>query len=271
MSGRPARRRGPAAPAGLILFLLALALRPAHAGSNCEAGPMAPAQVLKAMDLAQRSAQALDASGAQVALIARAGQDLSSYGLRYSHMAYAWRDAPQGRWSVVHELNACGTASSALFVEGLGNFFLDDMFVYESEIVVPGAAAQAALVRLLASDTPGRLHAPAYNMVAYAFSTRYQNSNQWVLETYAAASAAPGAVETREEAQAWLRGAPYRPITVDIPLLTRLGARLTKANIAFDDHPMDRRMAGRIDTVTVDSVVRFIVERDAAAQTLVLK
>jgi hypothetical protein len=145
----------------LACLALSLVLRPALAGSNCDDHPLAPAQVLKAMDLAQRSAQALDASGAQVALIARAGQDLSGYGLRYSHMAYAWRDAPQGRWSVVHELNACGTARSGLFAEGLGNFFLDDMFIYESEIVIPGAEAQAALARLLASNTPGRLHAPA--------------------------------------------------------------------------------------------------------------
>lgn len=259
------------APLLLVCALLPLLPLPALAGSNCDAAPLAPAQVLKAMDLAQRSAQALDSSGAQVALIARAGQDLSSYGLRYSHMAFVWRDAPQGRWSVVHELNACGTASSALFVEGLGNFFLDDMFAYESEIVIPGPEAQAALVRLLASNTPRRLHTPAYNMVSYAFSTRYQNSNQWVLENYAAASAPPGAIETRDEAQAWLRRAPYRPITVDIPMLTRLGGRMTRANIAFDDHPMDRRMAGRIDTVTVDSVVRFVVERDADAKTLVVR
>lgn len=254
----------------LVFLALALILRPALAGSNCDDRPLAPAQVLQAMALAQRSAQALDASGAQVALIARAGQDLSGYGLRYSHMAYAWRDAPQGRWSVVHELNACGTARSGLFVEGLGNFFLDDMFIYESEIVIPGAEAQAALARLLASNTPRRLHTPAYNMVSYAFSTRYQNSNQWVLETYAAASAPAGGIETREEAQAWLRGAPFRPITVHIPMLTRLGGRMTKANVAFDDHPLDRRMAGKIDTVTVDAVVRFILERDHDARTLVL-
>jgi len=36
-----------------------------------------------------------------------------------------------------------------------------------------------------------------------------------------------------------------------------------KANIAFDDHPFDRRMAGQIDTVTVDSVFRFMEQREA--------
>ncbi|WP_229458757.1 DUF2145 domain-containing protein [Massilia glaciei] len=35
-----------------------------------------------------------------------------------------------------------------------------------------------------------------------------------------------------------------------------------RANIAFDDHPFGRRMAGQIDTVTVESIVRFIRARD---------
>jgi hypothetical protein len=35
-----------------------------------------------------------------------------------------------------------------------------------------------------------------------------------------------------------------------------------RANVSFDDQPFDRRMAGRIDTVTVDSVVRFVHQRD---------
>jgi hypothetical protein len=41
-------------------------------------------------------------------------------------------------------------------------------------------------------------------MLAYAFSTEYQNSNQWVLETYAAASS-EFQVDQRGKAQAWLK------------------------------------------------------------------
>jgi len=258
-----------AAAAALLACLLAG--KPAHAGASCEERPLQPHNVVQAMDLALRTRDALDRSGAQVALIARAGQDLSAYGLRYSHMAFAWRDHPQGRWLVVHELNGCGTASSALYNEGLGNFFLDDMFLYEAQVVIPSASVQQRLAQVLATHTPRRLHQAQYNMLAYAYGTRYQNSNQWLLETLAAASAAPGQVENRGEAQAWLKAAGFTPIPVHLPALTRLGARMFRANVAFDDHPFDQRMAGRIDTVTVDAVVRFVRRTDAGASQFVVR
>ncbi|CAN7186679.1 DUF2145 domain-containing protein [Pseudoduganella sp. LjRoot289] len=255
-----------AALAGLAALPLA-----ARAGQSCEDKPLELQTVVKGMDLAQRTSRVLDESGAQVAFIARAGQDLSKYRLKYSHMAMVWRDQERGRWLVVHELNECGSASSALYNEGLGNFFLDDMYLYESQILVPAPEVQARLARVLASGTPRRLHDARYNMLSYAYSTQYQNSNQWVLETYAAASAAPGQVETRAEAQAWLKQAGFRPITVEIPALARLGARMFRANVAFDDHPTDRRMAGQIDTVTVDAVMRFLKQQDRQARELTVR
>ena len=247
-----------------LFLILLLAAGLAQAGTPCETKPTDVATFVKAMKLAQRTLVALDKSGAQVALIARVGQDLSKYGLRYSHMGYAWRDHPQGRWLVVHELNQCGTAKSALFDQGLGNFFLDDMFAYETRIVVPGPAAQARIAAMLESTTPLRLHDARYNMLAFPYSTNYQNSNQWLLETYAA-SASDMPIVGRAQAQAWLRLADYQPITIDIPAMTRLGARMFRANVSFDDQPFERRMAGRIDTVTVDSVLRFVHQRDPEA------
>ena len=41
----------------------------------------------------------------------------------------------------------------------------------------------------------------------------------------------------------------------------RLGARVVSANVAFDDHPNEKRFSDRIETVTVDSVFRWL-ERD---------
>lgn len=256
----------------LTIFMFGLLLAgAAHAGRSCEEKPTDAAILVKSMELAQKTWQALDASGAQVALVARAGQDLSKYNLRYSHMALAWRDHPQGRWLVVHELNECGTAQSSLYNEGLGNFFMDDIFMYETLIMVPSQETQQQLARLLASNTPKRLHESHYNMLAYPFSTKYQNSNQWVLETLAAASNDPGKVETRAEAQSWLRSASYAPQTLSIPAATRLGARMFRANIAFDDHPFERRMTRQIDVVTVDSIVRFMRQREPQVQEIVVR
>lgn len=251
----------------MAAFTIALAAAPARAGTACEARPASAATFAKAMALAERTAAALDQAGAEVVLIARAGQDLSKYQLRFSHMAYTWRDHPQGRWLVVHELNQCGTASSNLFDQGLGNFFLDDMYAYETRIVVPSAAAQQKISAMLRSRLPLQLHQARYNMLAFPFSTSYQNSNQWLLETWAAALS-DQAVSDRAQAQRWLRQAGYRPITIEIDAMTRLGARISRANISFEDQPFERRMAGYIDTVTVDSVLRFVLAKDPQASLI---
>lgn len=244
---------------------------PAQAGRSCDERALTPDAARSGLALAHRVRSYLEGSGAQVALIARVGKDLSQYGLRYSHFGFVVRDHPRGKWLVVHELNECGTAQSDLFVEGLGNFFLDDMFAFESALLVPGAALQERLARALLGDKPLRLHGLPYNMVAYAYSTKYQNSNQWGLEMIAAASADGIDVGVREQAQAWLKLAGYQPVTVTIPALTRLGGRMFRANIAFDDHPWDRRMSDQIDTVTVESVFRFLETRDQGAWRTVVK
>jgi hypothetical protein len=113
-----------------------------------------------------------------------------------------------------------------------------------------------------------RLNTRAYNLVSYPWSTRYQQSNQWALETLASA-AEPG-IASREQAQAWLKFKGYQPSVLRIGALTRLGARASSANVAFDDHPNEKRFADRIETVTVDSVLVWLVQAGltAAPQTL---
>ena len=254
----------------MMVWLVLLPWQAAMAGATCNQTRLDAAGFAKSMQLAETTRAALDASGANIVLIARIGQDLSRYKLRYSHMAFAWRDHPKGRWLVVHELNHCGTGQSALYDQGLGNFFLDDLFAYEAAVLVPNAQSQARIAAVLSSTLPGRLHGARYNMLAYAFSTAYQNSNQWVLETYAA-SMSELPVEDRAKAQAWLKLAGYQPLTVHVPTATRLGARMFKASIAFDDHPFERRMAGQIDTVTVESVLRFVRQRDPDAKEFTVK
>jgi len=251
----------------LALVVALAAPLAAKAGQTCENKPLAPHEIVLQMDLAQRTVAALDASGARVALVARAGQDLAKYRLRYSHMGIAVRDHAAGRWTVVHELNDCGTAVSGLYNEGMGNFFLTDLYRTEAQLVIPSPEAQDKLAKLAATRTPLRLHEPRYNMLAYVYSTQYQNSNQWVLETLAAALAPPGQVETRAEAQSWMRSKGFQPPTIEVPAAVRLGARMFRANVAFDDHPFDRRMAGQIDTVSTDAVLRLLRMVDPGSKT----
>ncbi len=227
----------------------------AHAGRSCE--PQAPSavSVQRAMLLAEHTAKALDDSGAQVVVLGRSGQDLSKYGLRYSHLGLAYRDGKV--WRVAHKLNQCGSAQASLYRQGLGEFFLDDLFDYQAAIVVLTPTVQAKLLPALRDNRAlTQLHTPAYNMVAYPWSQTYQQSNQWAIETLAMTQD-PNAT-TRERAQAWLKLQGYEPTTLKLGPLTRLGARATSANVAFDDHPNEKRFSDRIETVTVDSVFTWL-------------
>lgn len=212
------------------------------------------------MALAARTLTALDASGADVVVLARAGQDLSKYGVYYSHLGLAYRQ-PDGAngpvWRVLHKLNLCGSAVSAIYRQGLGEFFLDDLWRYEAAWVVPTPEVQAQLLKMLRDEPRAvSLHHKPYSMVSYAWSQKYQQSNQWAIETLALAMGGTdrGGPAGREQAQAWLQARDYQPTALKIGALTRLGGRMTAANIAFDDHPNAKRFADRIETVTVDSV-----------------
>lgn len=199
-----------------VVACLILGMARLQAGQVCEDKPPSAEGVVQAFRAAYRLHIRLEQQSPQVALVARVGQDLSKYGLRYSHIAFVHKDAGSGMWRVKHLLNACGTAESALWEEGLANFFLDDPFTYDALLLVPSPALQERL-QIALRDRQGlhRLHQARYNMLSYPFSTRYQNSNQWVLEVLAAAVAAPSelAQAERKTAQDWLQRTQYQPST----------------------------------------------------------
>ena len=254
--------------AGFAAVVLIAALTSAHAGRSCEARPPDAFNVQRSLELAERTANALDATGAQVVVLARSGQDLSKYRLRWSHLGLAYLDGKT--WKVVHKLNQCGSARADLYRQGLGEFFMDDLHDYQGAFVVPSADIQAKLKPLLQDNRRiDAMHTPAYNMVAYPWAQQYQQSNQWAIETLAH-SQEPGAT-TRERAQAWLRFKGYEPTVLRISPLTRLGARMTAANIAFDDHPSDKRYSDRIETVTVDSVFDWLERAGMARPVQVVR
>lgn len=251
--------------AGLVLALAAVA---AHAGQTC--GQKAPdTQALsRGLALASRVEQHLKGSGADVVLIARVGQDLREYGQRYSHLGFAYRDGDV--WRVVHKLNECGTDTSAIFRQGLGEFFLDDPYDYEAGIVVPKPDVQQHLLAVLRDNGRlSRLHTPEYSMLAYVWSKKYQQSNQWAIETLAMAE--DGDASSRDRAQSWLNLKGYKPATIHLSTFQRLGARVTQANIAFDDHPDKYRYSGRIYTVTADSVFLWLERSGLGSRPIAIR
>lgn len=247
--------RIPARLRAIILLAAALAAPlTTHAGQACERQEPRETAVRQQLDMAAKTVEKLNASGAEVVVIGRVGQDLSKYNQRYSHLGFAYRDG--GNWFVVHKLNECGTALSNIYEQGMGQFFMDDPFQLEAYVSVPRPEIQGKLRAAIRGNEAMAMHEPRYNMLAYSWATRYQQSNQWVDETLA--HALESQIATREQAQAWLKFKGYEPAVLDLGPMTRLGGRMFKANIAFDDHPNEKRFADRIETTTADSVFAFL-------------
>lgn len=271
----PVQRVSAPLPNALVLALGAALIAwagSAHAGRSCENKPLTADVMAKGLNLAARTSKALDSefqkNGTQVVLLARQGQDLSQYDLKYSHYGWAYKTAA-GPWRVAHKLNECGTAGGHVYRQGLGEFFLDDMWRYEAVFQVPTPAVQQALLKFLTAPSVSRLQSEPYSMVSYAWGQKYQQSNQWATETLAAAMD-PSAIQNRVQAQAWLQSKGYQPSALIIRAFSRLGGRMTAANIAFDDHPSDKRYASRIETVTVDSVTQWMerIQMASAVRTV---
>lgn len=248
----------------LVFALGCTCMLQAQAGRPCEPAHQPKARALEyGLRMAQRTKDVLERSGADVVLLGRAGQDLSAYHLRYSHMGFAYRQKEANGvsvWRVLHKLNDCGTAEASIFRQGLGEFFMDNPWRYEAVAVVPQPDIQAKLLPVLVDNARATtMNWRAYSLVSYVWGQKYQQSNQWVLETLAMAVDGTGTdFYSRSQAQTWLLDKNYSPSVLQIGPLTRLGARVGSANVAFDDHPNDKRYANRIETVTVDSIVTWM-------------
>lgn len=244
----------------ILIFIFGVLTANAHAGRSCEEKKLSPQTLERGLLLAENTLKVLETGEHKVVVLARAGQDLTKYGVHYSHVGFAYRQ-PDGRgghvWRVLHKLNHCGTDVAAIYRQGLGEFFLDDLWRHEAVFAVPSPEAQERLLALLLDERQSlRMHHKPYSIVSYAWGRKYQQSNQWAMETMAAAM--EPAVRSRAQAQAWLQLRGYEPATLRLDALTRLGGRISAANVAFDDHPAAKRFSDRIETVTADSVLKWL-------------
>lgn len=209
-------------------------------------------------------------SGADVALVARAGLDLSRFGLLYSHAGIALKDNPGGAWAVRQLYYACDESRPRLFDQGMSGFVLGADTPARGHVALlfppapdAGLLARAALDKGLALA----MLAQRYSANAYAFGTRYQNCNQWVAEMLAGAwgridgkdDSAAG--DARARAQAWLRAQGYdtRPVRVPSHWLMFAGQFVPLVHV--DDHPVDDIYALALHTSVPASIEDFVQRR----------
>lgn len=227
------------------------------AGSNCKNSADNPQIYRDAIRQGIALNKDLKRSGAQVALVARVGSDISKYGMYYTHVGIAVKDFPgrRNKWTMVHLINKCGTAQSAIHAQGLAHFFLEDLYNTDYQISLLDPETQERLNRAIRTSLVKEVHEAHYSMLAYPFATDYQNSNQWVLEFIEAADSGQN---SRSRIQQLLQEKGYKPSIIAIGRLTQWGASLFKANVRFDDHPLEEQNTYSYSTVTVDSILQYL-------------
>jgi hypothetical protein len=208
----------------------------------------------------------LTRSGSSIALVARAGLDLSRFGLLYSHAGIALKDNPGGPWAVRQLYYACDESRPRLFDQGMSGFVLGaDAPTHGHVALLFPPGQDSALLERAALDKPLALAllGDQYSANAYAFGTHYQNCNQWVAELIAfawghlAESSAP-----RARAQAWLRAQGYAATPVRIPSHWTMFAGQFVPLVHVGDHPLDDIYALALH-ISVPTTIETFVHREA--------
>jgi hypothetical protein len=216
---------------------------------------------------------ALDASDRPLALVSRSGLDLSRFHVRYSHAGIALKHSPNTPWSVRQLYYACDEDKPRLFDEGMAGFVLgtdDPALGFVSVVLLPPGADSRALERAALDNASAlRLLGADYSANAYAFSTRYQNCNQWLIELLATAwnpvPPEPGGTQrARAQAQAWLQAQGYEPSEFHALWMMGLGAFIPW--IHNDDHPR-ADVANRVYRTSMPAAIEDFVQRHVPGAT----
>ncbi|MEO8384877.1 MAG: DUF2145 domain-containing protein [Betaproteobacteria bacterium] len=214
----------------------------------------------------------LEKSGQRVALIARSGLDLSLLGARYSHAGVSLKASPNGVWSVRQLYYACDEQKPRIFDQGMSGFLLgtDNPDIGFVSVVLLPTNEAASLERIAQDDHRAlQLLGSTYSANAYAFSVRYQNCNQWMLEMLATAWGDLADTEgLRLEAQRWLTEKRYKPTSFEIGFRPMMWLAALVPWLHNDDHP-DVDIGNKIYRVSMPaSIESFIKETVPGAERI---
>jgi hypothetical protein len=218
--------------------------------------------------------EVLATTGLPVAMVSRSGLNLSRFGLRYSHAGLALAEGGGTPWAVRQLYFDCDEGRPRLFDQGLAGFIAgtsDPGAGYVSLLLLPEAAARTLAAAALDRPRALRLLAADYSANAHAWSLRYQNCNQWLVELMGTAfGALPDSPDLRARAQAWLQADGYRPRAVDA------GSHWVKFAAGFvpwlrlDDRPDDERYSLVFRVSVPASIEAWARQRWPAAQRIEL-
>lgn len=260
-----------------VACCLALGLTAAQADTlrQCDAtNKLSAAQQDRLLRVSGLIKDELERSGAVVALIARSGLNLRWFDMRYSHAGLSLKASPGGRWSVRQLYFSCDERQSRLFDQGLSAFLLgteDPALGFISVVTLPAQASREIEATALNNRQAIELLGGNYSANAYAFSTLYQNCNQWLMELLATAWLAPGQVSDkspREAAQRWLRTAGFEPAVFSLGWRPLTWATAFSPWLNRDDHPPENLAQAQFHVSMPTSIETLLRQRVAGAERI---
>lgn len=250
-----------------FLWLLGLALSmSAHANNYsifCNQQPQLTAEQKNRLLLFSGAIKGiLESSGHEAVIISRAGLDLDRFHLRYSHAGISLKESGNTPWSVRQLYYSCEADKPQLYDQGLSGFLIDQdnrQVPFISMVFLPDSEEQALARAEQDKSLVLQLLGSTYSANAYAFSTTYQNCNQWVIEVLAYAMGnLPEEGDLRARAQQWLANHHYEPtrIQVNNPFVALAG--LLMPLLHSTDHPPENRSQGLYQVSMPGSVESFV-------------
>lgn len=245
------------------------------AENSCGAAELTPLELQQTFGVGKDLETALNRLNNEVIILARSGQDLEKYGIRYSHAAFMVKE--QSGWQVYHLLNECPSSAGGLYQEGLGNFVQPVMANRKLQdrgsvkgmnhanisfgYVIPSKQIQRDLKHLLQdSKTRNSVFEKQYSAVANPYNLLNQNSNGWVLELYSIAEAKTKGqmITNREAAQTWLKSQGYQGTELPASILKQRLAAIAVGNVSLKGHERADRYQGKLLINSGDSVLNYI-------------
>jgi hypothetical protein len=296
----PMLRRGLGAPAFALAAIATFSCTASLAGSTryCDNQvPLSASQQSKLLRFSEVVKAELAASGQSLALLSRSGLDLARFGIRYSHTGISLQGSPNTPWSIRQLYYACDEQKPRIFDQGMAGFVLGTdsaTLGYVSAVLLPPEAAKAVETAALSNLHALALLHPHYSANAYAYSLRFQNCNQWVIELLATALGAlkstsalsqegtqnapqgmqqdeayPTApASARAQAQAWLGQQSYLPSVVEVGSRLLMWAGAFIPLIHSDDHPEADLAQQRYQVSMPASIEAFVQTQMPGAQRI---
>ncbi len=280
-SGVGAKRRPPqpALPAGtpwrdalLLASLLAVSSFEAQAGSlrYCDNPPtLSAAQQDRLLQVSGILRRELEATGSSAAIVARSGLNLRWFDMRYSHAGISLKASAATPWAVRQLYFSCDEKAPRLFDQGLSAFLLgteDADHGFISIVTLPAEAAERIAPVALDNGRALSLLGATYSANAYAWSTQYQNCNQWLAELLGLAwSTTPAWLEPRTGAQQWLKAQGYEPGTFSVGWRPLLWLTALSPYLNRDDHPEHDLAQAQFRVSMPESIASFVRTQAPAA------